>query len=109
MYIEADVLGGQRLMECAIIEGHAIKTLVSLNLWKKWNMILQSFPYENLSDFVDTQQKNKGFQAYYSSLYEMQALLYQESTPLRERQGKQHQESAGRLRTETISSRQVDS
>ena len=47
-------------------------------------MILQSFPYENLSDFVDTQQKNKGFQEYYSSLYEMQAQIYQESKPLRE-------------------------
>ena len=28
--------------------------------------------------------QNKGFQAYYSSLYEVQAQLYQESKPLRE-------------------------
>ena len=31
-------------------------------------MIHQSFPQENLSDFIDRQQQNKSSQAYYQSL-----------------------------------------
>ena len=69
MYIEANVLGGRRLVECAVIEGDAIETLMYLNLFlKKWNMIHQSFPHKNLPDFEDRQQPNKGFQSYYFSL-----------------------------------------
>ena len=73
MNIEADVLGGRKLVECAVIEGDAIETLISLNLLIKWNIIHQSFLHENLSDIVDRQKRNKGFEAYYSPLYEMQA------------------------------------
>ena len=69
-------------VECALIEGDAFETLISLNLLKKWNMIQQSFSHENKSNFVDRQKQNKNIQAYFSSFYEMQVQMYQESTPV---------------------------
>ena len=59
-----------------MIEGDAIETLM--------NLLKKSFPHESLSDFVDRHQRNKGYEAYYLSLYKMQSRLYPESKPLRE-------------------------
>ena len=68
MYLEADVLGGKRLMECKVINGDAGKeTLISLNLLKKFNMIHSSydtFSHESISEFLDRKHRNKGYQAY---------------------------------------------
>ena len=45
MFLEADVLGGRKLVEAAVIQGEGSKeVLVSLGLMKSWDLIHQSFP-----------------------------------------------------------------
>ena len=40
MFLEADVLGGMKLLEAAVIEDDGNKeTLISLNLLEKWDLI----------------------------------------------------------------------
>ena len=66
MFLEADVLGGRKLEEAAVIEGEGSKeTLISLDLLKKWELIHSSFPHETISDYVD-KKYNKKYQAYSS-------------------------------------------
>ena len=83
MFLEADVLGGRKLIEAAVIQGEGSKeVLVLLGLMKSWDLIHQSFPSETVSDYM-YRLNNKGFQAY-SSLYSFQTQLFNESTPLKE-------------------------
>ena len=43
LFLEADVLGGRKLVECAVIEGDGAKeVLVSLGLMKKWDILTPS-------------------------------------------------------------------
>ena len=83
VFLEADVLGGRKLVEAAVIRGEGTKEiLVSLSLMKSWDLIHQSFPFETVSDYF-YKMNNKSSLAY-SSLYSLQNNLYSESKVLKE-------------------------
>ena len=51
-YLDADVLGGRKMVEAAVIRGEGPKEIiVLLSLMKSWNMIHQSFPEETVSEY----------------------------------------------------------
>ena len=82
-YLEADVLGGRKMVEAAVIRGEGTKEiLVSLSLMKSWDIIHQSFPEETVSDYF-FKLTNKSSIAY-SSFYNFQNNIYSESKVLRE-------------------------
>ena len=81
MFLEVDALGGRKLVEVAVIEGEGgKKTLISLDLLKKWDLIHSSFPHKTISDYIDAKY-NKRYQAY-SSLYDFQSNIYQRKRPI---------------------------
>ena len=61
IFLEADNLKGRRMIECAVIDGNgARETLISLDYLKKWGILHETFPYENLDDFVNRKYRIKG-------------------------------------------------
>ena len=82
-YLEADVLGGRKMVEAAVIRGEGTKeVLVSLGLMKSWDIIHQTFPEETVSDYL-YKLTNKSSLAY-SSLYSLQNNIYSESKVLKD-------------------------
>ena len=54
MFLEAEVLGGRKMVEAAVIKGEGIKeTPISLELLKKWDLIHSTFPHQTIADYVD--------------------------------------------------------
>ena len=83
MFLEAEVLGGRKLVEAVVMEGEGSKeTLISLDLLNKWDLIHASFPHETISDYFNKMNK-KRYQAY-TGLYNFQSHIYNESKPMRE-------------------------
>ena len=61
LYLEADVLGGRKLVERAVIEGEGAKeVLISLGLMKKWDLIHQTFPHETITDYLNSLNNKSG-------------------------------------------------
>ena len=82
-YLEAEVLGGRKMVEAAVIRGEGTKeVLVSLGLMKAWDIIHQSFPEETVTDYL-FKLNNKSSLAY-SSLYSLQNNIYSESKVLKD-------------------------
>ena len=53
IFLEADNIKGRRMIECAVIDGNgARETLISLDSLKKWGILHDTFPHENLDDFI---------------------------------------------------------
>ena len=77
MYIDNKILGGRKLVEAAVIESDKKETLISLDLLKKWDLVHDSFPFQTVSDYINS-KKNKCLKAY-STLYDFQSNLYEES------------------------------
>ena len=83
MFLEAEVLGGRKLVEAVVMEGEGSKEiLISLDLLNKWDLIHASFPHETISDYFNKMNK-KRYQAY-TGLYNFQSHIYNESKPMRE-------------------------
>ena len=76
MYIDNQILGGRKLVEAAT-ETDKKDRLISLQLFKKWDLVHDTFPYQTVSDYI-SKKNNKSFKAY-SSLYNFQSNLYKES------------------------------
>ena len=84
MFIEADNLGGRRMINCAVIGGEGSKeTLISLEYLKKWNLLLNTFPFESIDKFVERKYLNK-YSAYYTNFSNLETSLYQESRKIKE-------------------------
>ena len=59
MFLEAEVLGGRKLVEAVVMEGEGSKEiLISLDLLNKWDLIHASFPHETISDCFNKMNKN---------------------------------------------------
>ena len=89
IYLEAEVLGGRKLLEAAVLRGEteAKEILVSLGYLKKWDLLHDSFPMESVSSYIN-RISNKGYSAY-SSLYSFHSKCegdnhHSESKPLKE-------------------------
>ena len=77
MFLETEVLGGRKKMEAAVIEGEGSKkkTLISLELFKKWDLIHSTFPHKKISDYIG-KKLNKKYSAS-ATLYNLQQVVYQ--------------------------------
>ena len=63
------------MIECAVIEGNGAKeTLISLEYLKKWGILHDSFPHENLDDFITRKYLNRNT-AYYSDVLNLNTNL----------------------------------
>ena len=82
MYLDAEVLGGKKLVEAAVIEGKSSKETDTnfAELIEKWDLVHASFPNETVLDYM-MKITNKRYQAY-SSLYNFQTHIYNESKPM---------------------------
>ena len=74
MYIDNKILRGRKLVETAVIES---ETLNNLELLKRWDLVHDSFPFQTVCDYINS-KKNKCLKAY-STLYDVQSNLYEES------------------------------
>ena len=82
-YLEADVLGGRKMVEAAVILGEGTReVLVLLSLMKSWDILHQFLPEETVSEYI-LKLNNKSSIAY-SSLYNFQSDIYSESKVLSE-------------------------
>ena len=81
MYINNKILGGRKLIEAAVIESDKKETLISLDLLKKWDLVHDSFPFQTVSDYINS-KKNKCMKAY-STLYDFHSNIYEESREVR--------------------------
>ena len=71
MYLEAEVLGGRKMIEAEVLEGEGSKKiLISIDLLKKWDLVHTSFPNEAVSDYL-MRMTNKTCYRAYSSLYDV--------------------------------------
>ena len=53
LYLEAENMKGRRRIECAVIEGNgAREILISLEYFKRWHIVHETFPKENLDDYL---------------------------------------------------------
>ena len=53
LYLEAENMKGRRRIECAVIEGNgAREILISLEYLKRWHIVHETFPKENLDDYL---------------------------------------------------------
>ena len=68
-------------MEAAVVESNKKETLISLDLFKKWDFVHDSFPFQTVSDYLNS-KKNKCMKAY-SSAYDFHSNLYEESREVR--------------------------
>ena len=84
IFLEAENIKGQRMIECAAMEGNGAKeTLISLEYLKKWGIVHDSFPHENLDDFITRKYLNKNT-AYYSDVLNLNTNLYSVNRTIRE-------------------------
>ena len=58
MYIDNRVLGGRKLVEAAVVESDKKETLISLDLLKKWDLVHDSFPFQTMSDYLNSKKIN---------------------------------------------------
>ena len=64
------------MLECAVIDGNGSReTLISLEYLKKWGILHEMFPYENLEDFVNRKYLNKST-VYYTDVSNLNQNLY---------------------------------
>ena len=63
MYIDNKILGGRKLEEAAVVESDKKETLISLDLLKKWDLVHDSFPFQAVSDYINS-KKNKCMKAF---------------------------------------------
>lgn len=54
MYIDNRVLGGRKLVEATVVESDKKETLISLDLLKKWDLVHDSFPFQTVSDYLNS-------------------------------------------------------
>ena len=53
LFLEAENMKGRRMIECAVIEGNgAREILISLEYLKRWGIVHETFPRENLDDYL---------------------------------------------------------
>ena len=53
LFLEAENMKGRRMIECAVIEGNgAREILISLEYLKRWGIVHETFPCENLDDYL---------------------------------------------------------
>ena len=82
IYINNEVLGGRKYVEAAVTRSNKKETLISLGLLKKWDLVHESFPFQTISDYVYSKQRNKVLKAY-SSTYNFHSSIYEENRPLK--------------------------
>ena len=72
------------MIECAVIEGNGEKEiLISLEYLKKWGILHESFPRENLDDYITGKYLNKRT-AYYSDVLNLNKNLYEVNRTIKE-------------------------
>ena len=75
---------GRRMLECAVIDGNGSReTLIGLDYLKKWGILHEMFPYENLEDFVNRKYLNIST-AYYTDVLNLNKNLYSVDRTIRE-------------------------
>ena len=82
IYIDNEVLGGRKYVEAAVTRSNKKETLISLGLLKKWDLVHESFPFQTISDYLYSKQRNKVFKAY-SMTYNFHSNIYEENRPLK--------------------------
>ena len=84
IFLEAENLKGRRMIECAVIEGNgAREILISLEYLKKWGVLHETFPRENLDDYISRKYLNKNT-AYYTDVLNLNRNLYEVDRKTRE-------------------------
>ena len=82
--LEAENMKGRRRIECAVIEGNgAREILISLEYLKRWNIVHETFPKENLDDYMTRTFFNKKT-CYYSDSLNLNQNLYEVDREIRE-------------------------
>ena len=84
IFLEAENIKGRRMIECVVIEGNGEKEiLISLEYLKKWGILHESFPRENLDDYITRKYLNKRT-AYYSDVLNLNKNLYEVNRTIKE-------------------------
>ena len=81
MFINNRVLGGRKMVEAAVIQGERKEMMISIQLFKKWDILHDSFPFQTVSDYI-VSKDNKQYQAY-STSYQLHSSLFEESRKLK--------------------------